>query len=920
MAKKTTPLWLDNPIITLIFMYSFVVRKECRLIINNRFLMVLVTMLVLLFSLNLATICHAQESPPRNILLLNSYHQTMRWTQDMVAAIYEELQPDNNNLQLFIENMDTKRIYNETYLSAFAQLLKAKYRDTAFDLILITDNNAFDFMRQHRDQLFPQSPVIFCGINNLDRKSVEGFTNFTGIEEIFDTAATIDLALQNHPNTKDVFVVNDYLTTGRAINAKMREQLEPYKNKLKIHYNDDLSIAALNAQIRALKPGSIVLLGAFYSARQETHVPGFYQSGMRLVEGSQVPIYAIYDFNIHEGVIGGKVASSAQQGKAIALLAKKILAEIPLITLPVIQTGKTEYIFNFETLKRFSIDEADLPKGSIIRNKPFSIYQQYQHELILIVISIFLLLIIICTLLISISRRHQAEQKLRENELKLKTIFNQSHAFLSLIAVDGRLLDINQSALSFCGRRKKAVLNRPFWDTGCWKNPEDKQLLRRTLKRAAEGEIVQYELTAISADNKQHIFDVTLSPIFDKKGRTACLVFESHDITQQRKLAEQLRHAHKMEAIGTLAGGIAHDFNNILSGILGFSEMNQLTPNCPESIRINSRKINSAALRGRELVLQILTFSRKDNVHNELVRIDQIVQEAVDLLEKTMAINLQIQVDIDPQTGGVVANKAQLHQVVMNLCTNACQAIGPKKGKIFVSLKAVTIDRMESYGPDTLPPGNFARLQVRDTGTGIETELLERIYDPFFTTKNPGEGTGLGLSVVHGIVQNLGGCIDVKSQIGSGTVFTVWIPLSDQVPEEVTKPEDITIKTTGHEHILWVDDEAMLVTLGQQFLESLGYRVTAMKSPKEALLLFEKQPYDFDLIFSDLVMPELSGDQLTKAALKIRKDIPIILCSGHSETLDKIKVIQFGARDLLTKPIRLKNLAKKIRTVLDSAN
>jgi PAS domain S-box-containing protein len=879
---------------------------------------ILLPLLILLSSLNGAATVAAQETHVRHILYINSYHQTMLWSQNMLRAVYDELQPDKNNLQLFIENMDTKRIYNETYMEMFAQLLQVKYRDTEFDLILVADNNAFDFIRQRRDLLFPQIPVVFCGINNLDLEVIEGLADFTGVEEIFDAAATIELALKNHPETQELFVVNDYLTTGRAIATKIQVQLEPLKDRIKIRYNDDLSLDQLNARLRSLEPGTIVLLGAFFSDRQNTHAPSFYQSGVRLVEGVQVPVYAIYDFNIHKGVIGGKVASSYQQGKKMGLLAKSILAGTKADTLPIIRTGTTEYIFNFEELERFSINETDLPKGSKIINCPFSLYREYSTELILTGGFIALLLVIIGALLLSISRRHQAESKLRANELKLETIFNQSHAFISLIAADGTLLDINQSALAFCGRSKNEVLNKPFWESGSWKQPEERQRLQQALEDAATGKVIKFELAGISTAGKEHIFDITLSPVLDETGNRVYFVLERHDITRQTKLAEQLRHAQKMEAIGTLAGGIAHDFNNILSGILGFSELNLLDPDCSESIRNNSEKINSAAIRGRELVLQILTFSRKDNVRNELIRIDQIVQETIDLLEKTLAKKVPMEVAIDPLTGWVLADKTQLHQIVMNLCTNACHAIRDNSGQVSITLEAVTIDQPENHGPDVLTPGKYARLRVSDSGAGIAAEDLERIFDPFFTTKKQGEGTGLGLSVVHGITQNLGGTIDVKSQLGSGSLFSVWIPLSESRPEELSEPVDNEIKTEGHEHILWVDDETMLVTLGQQFLESLGYRVTAVDSSIEALELFKNQPQDFDMIFSDLVMPEMTGDQLTKAALEIRSDIRIILCSGHSETMDRGMALKLGAKDLLMKPLRLKNLARRIRTVLDS--
>ncbi len=868
--------------------------------------------------------CAAETNPARRILYLNSYHQTMDWSKDMLQATYDVLLPDQNNIVLYIENLDTKYFYNSTYLDGLASFFKIKYQDLTFDLIMVTDNNAYDFIRDYRDQLFPGIPVTFCSVNNLDVTAAEQLDGFTGVEEIFDTAATLDIATKLHPETKEVFVVNDYLSSGRAVEHEIRRQLTRYQTDLGFHYNDNLSVEELNEQIRELKPGSIVLLGAFYSDSDNRHISDYQLMSEKLSENANVPIYTLYRFGIHKGVIGGKVASAYQQGANMAVLGQKILAGTDPDQLPVVRSGTTEYVFNFPELKRFGIRESLLPPGSEIINRPFSLYQTYQQEIHVLVVFIVLLLATIAVLLLNIRLRHNAETRLRENELKMKTIFNQSASFVSLLSPEGQLIDTNKTALDFFNMSKDQVIGLPFWNESLWIEPDVMgRLVNESIARVARGETLQIEGRALSQSQEVHIFDIILSPVLDDSRKVVYLIAEGRDITKRKeaeaereKLAGQLRQAQKLEAVGTLAGGIAHDFNNILSGILGFNELNLMQLDDPDKVRHNCDHIMAAASRGRELVNQILAFSRKDSEKKVLIEIHRVVEEALSLVRKTAPSSTTITLDIDSNSGWVLADETQLHQVVMNLATNACQAVNEDNGTVQVSLKAVTL-LSEDERRRELPPGAYARLEVADSGKGIPAEVLDKIYDPFFTTKQQGKGTGLGLAVVHGIIQSLQGRIEVESTQGVGTRFTIWVPLSEERPEHGSSEDTNYPRSTRNEHILWVDDESMLAHLGKELLEVLDYRVTAVTSAKEGLRLFSEKPGDFDLIVSDQTMPELTGDRLAKAALKIRKEIPIIICTGYSTTLNETKVQEIGIRALLLKPLDLKDLARKVRQILD---
>jgi len=389
------------------------------------------------------------------------------------------------------------------------------------------------------------------------------------------------------------------------------------------------------------------------------------------------------------------------------------------------------------------------------------------------------------------------------------------------------------------------------------------------------------------------------------------------DITERKKEQEQLRQAQKMEAIGTLAGGIAHDFNNILSSIYGYTEI------ALDDARDNQRISNSlahvmkAAERARELVLQILTFSRKKEEEKKPLRIAPVIIEAVKLLRAAIPATIEIRANIDKNTGTILGDPTQIHQVIMNLCTNANHAMQEKGGVLAIELKPVSLTTGDVSAVPGLRLGPFIKLTVSDTGSGIDPAIIDRIFDPFFTTKELGRGTGMGLSVVHGIVKSHEGAITVASKPGRGSTFTVLLPRIDEKQQEQPVREKKPLNG-GNESVLFVDDEVSLVEIGKQMLESLGYTVTAMHNSIEALEVFRKKPELFDVVITDHTMPYLTGYDLAEKILQIRKDIPVILCTGYSETVTEEKARSLGIRSFIFKPIKTKDLAVMIRKVLDT--
>ncbi|MDA3835404.1 MAG: ATP-binding protein [Spirochaetales bacterium] len=385
-------------------------------------------------------------------------------------------------------------------------------------------------------------------------------------------------------------------------------------------------------------------------------------------------------------------------------------------------------------------------------------------------------------------------------------------------------------------------------------------------------------------------------------------------IEEKEKLQTQLQQAQKMEAMGTLAGGIAHDFNNILTAIMGYTELS-LSKTPKEGDLYNYLKeVIKASNRARDLVQHILTFSRQAEYEIRPMNIGIIIKEALKLLRASLPTTIEIRPQIESKII-IEADSTQIHQVLMNLCTNAGHAMRDKGGVLEVSLKKIDVDENLAVQHPDLHKGPYAILTVSDTGTGMTPEVMERVFDPYYSTKEKGKGTGLGLAVVHGIVKILGGAITIESQTGKGSSFSIYIPRIDT--KLINETEIIEPIPAGKERILFVDDEKVLADMGKQMLEWLGYTVVTGTSSIEALELFRKQPHEFDLVITDTTMPNMPGDELSKELLNIRSDIPIIICTGYCERITEEKIIEIGIRAIVIKPFELRNMAKTIRKVMD---
>ena len=815
---------------------------------------------ICLFSLLLSSPALSAEptssvsSEVQHVLIINSYHQRMTWVKDILKATEDILQPEQTNLVFHVENMDTKQFYHQDYFDQFAATLEVKYRDVAISLILSSDNHAFDFLLAHRDTLFPNVPVSFCGVNGLNDEELKKLSGSTGVIEAFEARKTLELALGLHPKTKEVFIINDYLKTGRAWELAMRKQLIGLEKRVRLTFAENLAMKDLQEKISTLGPDTLILLGVYFADRDGRYST-YEKTGALLTEVSHVPVYCLLEFNMGQGVVGGNLISGYGQGETMATLARRLLQGESPDSLPIIKEGSTRYVFDYLQLKRFNIDFEGLPSGSIIINRPDSFYAQNRTLILASVLVFALLTFSILMLSINIIRRKRAEIVLM---LTQRNVDNASQAIF-IVDENGRLSYVNYAACSFLGYSKEelqsmtvadidANISKEDWPTTwdedrssgtrsfesihisssgtqfpvevtvnhfitdddeynvCYvidiserkKAEEDllaanDQLENRVMERTADLEEVNIclEKSLAKAQQLSSTLEIRNGEIENKNG-------ELETAYDELKAAQsKMLHQEKMASIGQLAAGVAHEINNPM-GFVG-SNLRSLSkyverlighidlqcqlllpladPTVREQLKIARKETKldyiiedtadmideslDGVERVREIVKNLKSFSRIDTKSIVPSNINDCLDSTINIIWNEVKYKAELLKEYGCLPL-VNCHAQQLNQVFLNLIVNASDAL-VDKGLITVK---------------TWSDESYVFVSVSDNGEGIPLELQNRIFEPFFTTKDVGKGTGLGMSIAYDIIKNHTGEINVESEPGIGTTFTVKLPIA----------------------------------------------------------------------------------------------------------------------------------------------
>jgi PAS domain S-box-containing protein len=511
-----------------------------------------------------------------------------------------------------------------------------------------------------------------------------------------------------------------------------------------------------------------------------------------------------------------------------------------------------------------------------------------------------------------VTDRKKAEDELR----KLSAAVEQSPAAILITNPDGMVEYANPKYFVTTGFEPDEVLGKlpVFFEP----RDTDPDLIRRITQTVKSGQEWRSEGRYKRKDGEHYWSSLAVSPITNADGIVSHFLGIAEDTSDKRKMDEQLRHAQKLEAVGTLAGGVAHDFNNILTGILGHCYIAVEKTPTDSDICFNLDQITVASNRARDLVQQLLAFSRRRESDLKPISLQAIVDEAVKLVHASIPSTIAINWHVAEDAGFVMADPTQIHQVLLNLCSNAVDAIGGKSGQIDVKIENIVTDQTIAVSQSNLEPGSYARLSIADNGSGMDAYTLDRVFDPFFTTKPVGSGTGLGLAAVHGIIQDHDGGISVESEPGKGTIFNLFLPCIAN--EEIHKEERKDTGFGGTERILLVDDERMVLQSIGPYLEHFGYRVEALTSAAAALAVFESMPDEFHLVITDQVMPGMTGDMLASKLKEIRPNLPIILCTGYAPPATEAAIAAMGVNEIVGKPIEPSELGHIIRRTLDDAN
>lgn len=848
------------------------------------------------------------------VLVVLSYHVGMRWEDDITRGIVDKL---GEQCELIITQLDVQRYSVLGREKKMLEIMSHRVKMSHPVLVIAVDDFAYRYVLENRDEFEPGTPIVFGGVNFWQEKQPPGVT---GVVEAIDLVNTFKLMQQLQPEARRWVVVNDLSGTGQA-NRKAFEQIRPQLGSREILWLGDGTYAETEARLAKLDPQRDAVLLLTWNT-DSTGLTRSYETAVRRAhEICPAPLYGTWGFYFGNGIVGGSLIEGQTHGSEIGDIARRVLSGESPENIPIVTQCRTTLKIDYREFQRLGLNKKLIPKNAEIHYRTLSAWEQYASAIIVIAVVIGLQATTITWLIVVIQRRRQARARLRESEARLRHTLDSLEEAVIVTDPRNHVTRINPAAEKLTGVPNATALDQPLHTLLPLQDLQSGQpLVLPTLlslqQEQAHNRTIRARLK--SREGPEYIVVHSAAPILDDNGAEQGMVMVLRNVTEQHRLEEQLYQSQKMESIGQLAGGIAHDFNNILAVIVGHGELlrDQLQ-NQPAALE-DLQMLLRGAQRATDLVQQILAFSRKTKHEMTPLHLQTVVKEALKFLRSTVPTSIEIAPRISSDLPLILGDLTQIHQVIMNLCANAAHAMkGSSMGRLEVRLESIHANAEFVLMHPGLREGEYVRLSVSDTGHGMDEATIKRIFEPFFTTKSHGEGTGLGLSVVHGIVKAHNGDIFVYSHPGEGTIFHIYLPALS-ISKTTEEAASTAIPSGNGEHILFVDDEPAIVVAARRMIEALGYRITAFQDPLLALAHLRKHPADFDLIVSDLTMPGASGIVLSDEARRIRPDLPIILTTGFAAELAEADIKNRGIRQLVLKPFTTPTIARALSEALQN--